>query len=508
VVRGKSVVMTFPQPLDSATTYHIQFGLSIQDNNEGNPFGAYSFSFSTGSELDSLSFSGYLVDAQTLLPIANASILLHTNHADTSVYKNLPNALGRTDSWGYFYLPNLKPVPYRVFAIEDPNRNHKLDDNETVAFLDSLFVPVHTITPERLAHILVDPQDTLNMLRRPVEQTLYLFKEKPKRQVLRDKVRPQPRMFFFTFNAPDAHVIDLDVQGVDSLSIVRERSFWGDTLRYWISGNHVPDTIRGTVHYLRTDSLNQLSPYEERFSLNLPREREGQSERKDTLIVELKSKGELVERQGIEFLFSHYPAVFYTDSIILWYATAGEEKVKVPFTFHKDSLDGCRYYLHAQTWIPNTEYTLVVPQNTFKDVYGFANDSLTHQVSIPDPNKFGSITVILEGGAGAYVVDLLSESRDRVVRSLHLKSGETGLFSYLADGKYAIRITEDKNGNGVWDTGNLSIGLQPERVRIYRFSGEADTIEITDKIELEQTIDLDKLFTHDIAPSIPPKTSK
>ncbi|MCL1973847.1 MAG: Ig-like domain-containing protein, partial [Bacteroidetes bacterium] len=521
VVKGKSVVVTFSQLLDSATTYNLQFGRAIQDNNEGNPFGAYSFSFSTGSELDSLVFSGYIADAQTLMPIENASILLHTNLSDTAVYKTLPKALGKTDRWGYFYLPNLKPIPYRVFAVEDQNRNNKFDpDNETIAFLETLFVPLHLFDQERRSEILVDAKDTLSMLNRPIEQTLYLFKEKPKRQILRDKARPQARMFYFTFSAPSAQVLHIDIQGVDSSSIIHERTFWGDTLRYWIRDLSLPDTLRGTVRYLKTDSLNQLSPAEERFNLTLPKEeannrnrlaprgQQPQEEKKDILKIELIARGEWVEQQGIEFVCSAYPLSVNTESIALQYSTPRNEIIKLPFTLQKDSLDGCRYYLQTQKWIPETEYTLVVLQNTFTDVYGFANDSLSQKVTIPDPGKFGSITVILKGGEGSYIVELLPETRDKITRTLYMKSGETGIFPYLADGNYVIRITEDKNGNKVWDTGDFALGLLPERVRFYQFSNGTDIIEITDKLELEQTIDLDELFSHDVAPAIPPKTSR
>ena len=526
-VRGKSVVVTFAQPLDSATTYVIQFGQSIADNNEGNPFGAYSFSFSTGNELDSLLFSGYVVDAQTLQPADNISILLHTNHSDTAVYKTLPRALGKTDSWGYFYLPNLKSTPYRLFAVEDKNRNHRYDpDNETVAFLDSLLIPTRPLTPEALTSIQVDRKDTLMMLSRPVEQTLYLFKEKPKRQVLREKMRPQTRMFFFTFNASDAQVIRLQVQGVDSTALIRERSFWGDTLRYWIRAPHLPDTLKGTVTYLKTDSLNQLSPVEEKFSLNAPKaevkneatpqqrapmdksDKGGQTHREDALKITLSARPEWVEQQGIIFTFPAYPLELDPNKMKFIYTTSRKEEVTVPFSFQKDSLDGCRYYLHAEKWLSGAEYTLTIPPNIFKDVYGFTNDSLSQKVTLPDPAKTGSISVTLTGGQGAYIVDLLPKTKDKVVRRLQMQTGQKGDFPYLTDGQYVLRITEDRNGNGVWDTGSLEKGLQPERVRYYTFTDGSDIIDIKDKRELEQTIDLDELFKHDVALTIPTKTSR
>ena len=522
--RGKSVLVTIPAPLDTNTTYTIYFGNSIQDNNEGNPYGSYAFSFSTGNVIDSLLFSGYVVDAQTLLPLDNISLLLHTQEGDTIVQKTLPRALAKTDLWGHFSVFNLKGIPYRVFAVEDLNRNNKYEEsNETIAFLDSLFTPWTVMNPDSLAMERIDAKDTLKMLGRPVERTLYLFKEAPKRQVLRDKMRPQPRHFYFTFGASQARINSLQIDGIDSLSLICEHSLFKDTIRYWIKGAHVPDTLKGVVNYMKTDSLNALSPADEKFALTVPKAapaqgaqgiRRGQQQPvKDsavskTLKIELTAQPEFVEQNGFVFSFSAYPVEINIDSISLSSTGARNEVTKIPFTFVKDSLNGCRYSLMPEKWTPAASYDLHVPKGIFTDVYGFTNDSLVHKISLPEADKKGAITLTLEGGICMYMVDLMDKTREKVVRTLHLPPNGKGLFPYLADGEYVLRITEDRNGNGVWDTGSLTQQIQPERVRFFRFSNGADVIEIKDMLELEQTIEIEELFNHDAPPIVPTKTKK
>jgi hypothetical protein len=522
VARGKSIIVTFAEPLDSATTYSLHFGQSIVDNNEDNPYGSFVYSFSTGNRLDSMLMTGYVVDAQTLLPIENISIFLHPADVDTAVFKKLPKSVGKSDHWGYYMLYNLPDMPFQLFAVEDQNTNYKLEtDSEAYAFLDSLVRPNEVMVPDSAGMKQVSPLDTTAMLARPINHTLYAFKEIPLRQMLREKERPADRHFYLTFLSHHAQVISLQIEGVDSTSLIRERSFRGDTLRFWLRQN-APDTLKVKLRYMRTDSLDQLSPFEEQFKLAKPPVKEesaqeqyanrrnaqnaGQEEaRKDLLDVKITSNPEFVEQDGFRFTFPAYPVQVRSDDISLSYTTARKEVINTPFSFERDTHNGCIYYLKAHNWVPTTEYQLMVPASAFTDINGFTNDTLSHNVTLPDQGKAGRIGLTLRGGQGGYIVELLSDTRDRLIRKLYLQADEKGSFPYLKDGAYVIRITEDRNGNGAWDTGNLKDRLQPERVRFFSFDDGKDLIEIKDARELEQMIDLDKIFSNDPARLIPKK---
>jgi len=182
--------------------------------------------------------------------------------------------------------------------------------------------------------------------------------------------------------------------------------------------------------------------------------------------------------------------------------------VGIPFSFIKDSLDGCRYIVRPGEWVAAASYELKIPQDVFMDVYGRRNDSLAHKVTLPEADKKGSIALNFVGGVGVYIVELLDNTREKVIRTVHIPAQGKGLFPYLADGEYVIRITEDRNGNGVWDTGSLDQRIQPERVRFFRLSNGEDLIEIKDMLELEQNIDIEELFSHDAIPIVPTKTKR
>lgn len=148
-IKGKKVVVSFTEPLDSSQTYSLSLGEAVKDNNEGNPFPPYTHSFSTGSYVDSLFVSGNIVEASTMLPMSNMTVLFHTDLSDSAIYKVRPRAAAKSDLWGYFTVRNL-PVDsiYRVYAIQDLNNNCIYDpDQEMVAFLDTLVRPTGVMRP-------------------------------------------------------------------------------------------------------------------------------------------------------------------------------------------------------------------------------------------------------------------------------------------------------------------------------------------------------------------------
>ncbi|MBO7268664.1 MAG: Ig-like domain-containing protein, partial [Bacteroidales bacterium] len=123
-IKGKGFVVTFPEPLDTNQTYSLNFGNAIVDNNESNPLYGYAYSFSTGDTVDSLMFSGKVVDAETLFPIENATVALYLNAKDSTVMNELPKAVAKTDKWGYFTIRNIKAAAYDIFAFTDDNNNN------------------------------------------------------------------------------------------------------------------------------------------------------------------------------------------------------------------------------------------------------------------------------------------------------------------------------------------------------------------------------------------------
>ena len=146
-----------------------------------------------------------------------------------------------------------------------------------------------------------------------------------------------------------------------------------------------------------------------------------------------------------------------------------------------------------ETLLEGYEYFLKLPYRCFRDVNGFYNDSTEMKVSLPKDEKLSSLTLELSGVSTKYIIDLLTERRDKVIRSFIVSSDSSVLFPYLKAGKYCIRVTEDKNGNSLVDTGNLLMHIQPEKVRFYKLNDKF-LIDIPEKTELVQQIDMEEMF--------------
>ena len=161
----------------------------------------------------------------------------------------------------------------------------------------------------------------------------------------------------------------------------------------------------------------------------------------------------------------------------------------------KDSVNLRKYVLKPEgKLMSGYEYKLKVPYRKFRDINGFYNDSSEVKVSLPKDEKLSSLTLNLTGVNNKYIIDLLNEKRDKVLRSYIIEADAVLLFPYLKEGKYSIRITEDLNRNGIVDTGNLLEHKQPEKVKFFKLRDGTFLITIKESTEMEQKIDVAKLF--------------
>jgi hypothetical protein len=161
----------------------------------------------------------------------------------------------------------------------------------------------------------------------------------------------------------------------------------------------------------------------------------------------------------------------------------------------QDSLNIRKYIVRpTEKMLPGYEYFLKVPHRKFKDINGFYNDSTEVKVTLPNDDKLSTMNLVLSNVNNKYIVDLLNEKRDKVIRSFIVNKDEVLLFPYLKAGKYSIRITEDLNENGLVDTGSLLEHRQPEKVRFYKLDDGTYLIDILEMTELEQAIDIVEMF--------------
>lgn len=505
-ISGKSLIISFEEDLDSAKTYVLDLTNAIADNNEGNMFPGFSLVFSTGERIDSMMLTGSVVDCNTLKPVKGATVMLYKDQADSAIFLHRPDAAVKTDEWGFFCLRNIQDTVYRMYALTDENGNNMYDpDNERVAFLDTLIRPV-TVVNDSLPELQkYDMKDTLCCLARKTEVELAVFREKPSKQMIVNKERVGERTAYLTFMAPNAQIDSMWIRGVKPERLIRQFNPQKDSLEIWINDpRKQPDTLYLNLDYMKTDTLGKLVKTRELVKLAMPRQsgkNAAKSSRKDirkedTLCVfTVEAKPERIEQYGFEIEFKYPIIEDGFDSLTFHYLNPKQQDVKGSYKVERDTMNLRKYIVRPQLeLLPGYEYFLKFPHRKFKDINGFYNDSTEVKVSLPKDDKLSSLIVNLSGVGEKYIIDLLTEKRDKVLRSFVIDKDCRLVFPYLTAGKYCLRMTEDKNRNGLVDTGVLLEHKQPEKVLFYKLDDGKQFIDIPEMCELEQNIDLSTIF--------------
>ena len=503
-MKGKTLVIYFESDLDSNKTYTLDLTNAIADNNEGNMFPGYNLSFSTGNHVDSMYITGVVQDCNTLMPIKGATVMLYKDQADSAIFKQRPVAAGKTDDWGFFCIRNIQDTVYRLFAVMDVNYDNKYDaTSEQVAFFDSLIRPVNRIrdsVPELYKYLMTD---TLACQARKTEYELNMFKETPSTQMIDNSERVGERTAYITFMAPYAQIDSLWINGVPHDRIITQFNIMQDSLEIWINDPAPqPDTLYLNVDYMKTDTLGNLVPFVEEIKLTKPKElMVRKSARKDikkedtTAVFTVAAEPENVEQNGfvIEFKYPLVESAF--DSVTFRSLNPRQQEARGKFTVTQDTLNLRKYVIRPEEeFLPGYEYFLNIPGHKFKDINGFYNDSLEVKVTLPNDETLSTLSLVMSNVNNKYIVDLLNEKRDKVIRSFIIDSDQTLLFPYLKAGKYSIRLTEDVNRNGIVDTGNLLEKKQPEKVMFYKLENGNTLIDIPEKMELSQSLDVGEIF--------------
>ena len=513
-LKGKSLIVSFEEPLDSNKTYTIYFGSALADNNEGNVLTNYAYSFSTGAVLDSMLYSGTVLDYSTLLPLEGVTVALYENPRDSSVLAELPDAVTRSDKWGYFCFRNLKNCRYTLYAFKDENNNNLYDPGvELVGFLDSTITPsvVMDGSNAQLARYRMD--DTLSCMSRPIESSIYLFKEKNSMQYISDYKRTSNKGAYIKFGAADAAIDSFSILGIRDNQIIKQFNSLKDSLNFWINDpRELPDTLYLGIRYMKTDSLGNLSLSTENLRLTAPREKketesqeqedeqekDGRAKKKkrsDLLEFTLAADPKKVEQDGYVITFTEPLVECHADSILFTMSTPRKVVTTEKFTLEQDSTDVNRYVLRpADGFKIGNEYTLLILQAAFKDINGFTNDTTESTITLPTDDKLSTLTLDVKNVDARYIIELVNETRDKVFRQHIIKKDSMLLFPYLDAGRYSVRITQDKNSNGLLDPGVVLKKIQPEMVRLYKTSGNVTVIEIGEKMDLEQEVDISRLF--------------
>ena len=504
-MRGKTLVVYFESDLDSLTTYSLDLTGAVADNNEGNPFPGYTLVFSTGDQIDSMMVTGVIQDCQTLKPVKGATVMLYKDQADSALFLHRPNAAAKTDDWGYFSIRNIQDTVYRVYAILDANSNNIYEmDSERIAFLDTLFRPTMRVRDSLPELMKYDMKDTALCLARRTELEMNMFREKPSKQLIVKKERVGWRTAYITFMAPNAEVDSIWIRGIKPDRLITQFNPQRDSLEIWVNDpRRMPDTLKMFVKYKKTDTLGVLQPTVEEVKLVIDKKLKAEAKtprrnlkHEDTLcVLKPEVSPETVEQYGFTVEFQYPLVADGFDSLIFRSVNPRQKESIGRYRVTRDSTNLRRYTIMPEEKLQEGyDYYLKFPHRKFQDINGFWNDSTEVKVSLPKDETLSKLFLKVTGTHGhRYLVDLLNDKRDKVLRSFLIHSDQTLTFPYVKAGKYSIRITEDLNGNGLVDTGNLLEHRQPEKVRFFKID-DSPVFDVPPRTEWEQDLDLDELF--------------
>lgn len=478
-VANKAVVQLMDS-LIPGTTYTIDFTDAIVDFNEGNKFGDYAFSFSTGGHIDSLRISGTIVDASNLNPLSGLLVGSHTGIADSTFRTKILERISKSTSDGTFSLKGLSDKAVSVFVLGDKNRDYRFSGpGEMLAFTDTPVKP-YTEPGTRNDTVWKDTATIDSIVVRPItcykpdNLVLRAFAEDFSRQYLARKERSPRNKINLTFGAHAAVLPRLQFLGEEPAKewYLLEKNPTNDTLTYWITDSTIikTDTLHFTLDYLKTDSLNRLLPQTDSLTFISRTFKPKASSKKEVkkeenvpppvldIKTDLRNMAEIYSKPVYTF---EEPVAWVKDNPGQLYIKKDTLWVKTGFRFEKDTLRLRDFHLLAK-WQYGSEYRFTLDSAAFRSVYGNVNDKINQTFRIRKEEDYSRLIVTVTGFTGPAFVELLSKS-DKPLRKEKLQNGVAD-FKNLAPGTYYLRAVADDNDNGVWDTGNYDLKKQPEQV--------------------------------------------
>ena len=513
---GKKIGIQLKDSLKPNTTYTIDFSDAIKDNNEGNPMGNYTYSFSTGDHIDTLEVAGTVLSAQDLEPVKGILVGLYAEFEDSCFLKQPMLRVARTDSHGHFVIKGVAPGTYRIYALNDQDGNYCFSQkSEQIAFSHDTIRPsfcdavrqdtlwldsLHIKDIKRTGYIRFTPDDLVLRAFEHVQTDRFFLKAE----------RQQANSFslFFSYGSnqlPELKPLNFDA--TDRLLI--EPSAHRDTITYWLCDTALvnQDTLNIAMTYQMTDTLGNLiaqtdtlqilskQPYERRLkeaqkSYEEWKKKEEKKRKRGEpydsimppkeLAYRLQLESKLDPDRNIRFEFDTPLAAIDTSKIHL-YAKHDSLWYVAPMRFNPirtkmwgDSIateESKRMYTLRAEWRPDIEYSLEIDSLAFTDIYGLTSAKLKKGFKVSALDDYSSVVLNIQQLSGKNIVVELLNKEDKAVKSVRTNNGSAA-FYYIKPGTYYARLFVDTNNNGIWDTGDYNANLQPEEVFYYPYKIE------------------------------------
>lgn len=424
---SKSVKINISDTLQPNTTYTINFGRSITDNNEGNPLDYFTYAFSTGPYIDSLTVSGNVSDALLKMPDPFISVMLYevdSTYTDSAVYNKLPRYITNTlDSATTFQLKNLKEGTYKLVGMRDVNNNYTFEPGtDKIAFADE-FITI--------------PTDSVF--------DLILFQELANFKFTKPSQKSAQHLMFGYVGKPqpDSLKIDMLTPSPEGFTSRITKDAEKDTLHYWYKPAIETDTLKFIV---------EMPGY------------------KDTLITRLKE----MDRDSLQFTFHprsvinfaeefkvipNIPLMQTNDSLIR--LTDGDT-LPVPFKSTYDQWNN--EFIISFDKMESQTYRFTALPGAFTDFFGKQNDTIKSQLRTQAYSDYGNIVINLQNVKEFPVIVQLTTEKGILQTEKYSTGGTSISFSNVKPGKYFLRLVYDTNENRIWDSGNFLQRRQAEKV--------------------------------------------
>ncbi len=501
---GKKILITLADTLIPNTTYTIDFGSAIVDNNEQIPLHGYAYAFATGDHIDTLGIYGQVIHAATLNPVTDLTVGVYDVLQDSVFEKQPFLRIAKTDSLGYFGIRNLRPGNYRVFALNDNSRDYHYQIGEALAFTQQAYQPF--IREE------LQPDSTFAYYYEPSDIVLMYFSEERKPQYFTRATHSEPHLLTLTFaNCQDSlpHIQALnspsggpsgDTSG-DTIDwtkyLLLQHNKGLDTLVYWITDSiAMRDTLRFVLTYQKTDSAYNIFWQSDtiRAVYSTPR----LNPRTKAKLDEKKRNQTIGIKTNAKTNFELYDTIRITTDVPL--LTFNQENIHLSYKIdtiikqvpcHLEHNDPIAHRASMQfnliaTLEPAHNYALKIDSGAMTDIYGHSNNIFTTNLKIKRTEDYASLKVLIPAHCqttGALRIQVLNK-KDEPIRELPIVNGQA-LFQYLPPGECYLRLYEDLNGDGKWTTGDWQLKRQPEP--IYYFPA---------KLNLRANWDFEEIFDY------------
>ena len=515
---GKSIDIELKDSLKANTTYTVDFSDAITDNNEGNPLGNYTYSFSTGEHIDTMEVSGWVLAAENLEPVKGILVGLYANLADSAFRTQPMLRVAKTDGRGHFVIRGIAPGKYRVYALQDVDGDYHLTQKgEEMAFNREIIVP--SSKPDVRQDTLWRDSLRIDSISRvsythflPDNITLRAFTHVQTDRFFTKAERTLPECFSLVFTAGSNELPQLrglNFNNAERAFIVMPTAK-KDTITYWIKDSALinQDTLRMQMQYWSTDTTGQLRMKQDTIEVLAKTPYAKRLKEKQKKAEEWKKAQDKAQKKGEPFETEMRPEALKVE-VKVNNSIAPDENVRIELPTPLQSLDSTKVHLYSKRdtlwyearyrirvregadslapvgtnllhkrwlelqaeWKPGVEYSFELDSLALTDIYGTTSGKIKQGFKVREDKEFATLAVSLTALTDSNVVVQLLNGQDAVVKQTRALAG-TANFYYLQPATYYLRLFVDRNGNGRWDTGDFYRGEEPETV--YYFPEEIE----------------------------------